>query len=368
MKVILSHPLLLYIVSFMKALLLKFISLILISHVTLSANTIDSSPGIMGDTIANDEQLSPYPSISGSILSIVPGVILHGSGHYFSGEKETGKDLMKLQGYSFLGMASSLLGVVYTAGSGKTAPILYPIGYFSLGVFMSTWFADIMGTSGLTNVLNENSSQFQRNYIRLSYVSQDDVQSPYFDFFNLSAQYATSIYFIRIESELERQMDFQDYKLMGGYLLSSNQHWWFYTIPEFRYQKSSEGFSLSKSEINFHHELNLGKYWKTLKNIYFENWLGFGRVWYHIDDTPDYLNDLSTSIMNYGQGFRFNFSDRLEFSTQYRRENDELLNGINFMLLTFHHELQFNLDSYHFRIHFGHGHGYRLASSLGGSF
>ena len=345
-----------------------FLVLFLVSYSTLIAETKDSISGPPQDTIIHTNEPSPYPSISGSVFSIIPGVILHGSGHYFSGEKETGKDLMKIQGYSFLGMATSLLGITYTSGAGQAAPITYPIGYFSLGIFMSTWFVDIMGTSGLTHTLAPNMSQFQRNYARFGYVRQDDVQSPYFNFFNLHAQYATTKYFFRIESEAEKQWDFQDYKLMGGYQIKSGRHWWLYSFMELRYQYSTEGFSLSKADWNLHHEWNLGKYWNTLDNIYFETWIGFGNIWYHITDNVNYFDDLSTGIINYGQGFRFNFSDHVEFSTQYRRENDELLSGINFMILTFHHELQLNFNSYNFRIHFGHGHGYRLASTIGVSF
>ena len=79
--------------------------------------------------------------------SVVPGVLLHGAGHWVAGDKKMGKRLLALQG---IGMGLAALGglsIGVSGGSEKTMPgifLLMPGG----GLVVLSWLADIYGTAG----------------------------------------------------------------------------------------------------------------------------------------------------------------------------------------------------------------------------
>jgi hypothetical protein len=77
----------------------------------------------------------------------VPGVLLHGSGHWVAGDKKMAKRLLVLQG---IGMGLAAVGgltIGVTGGSDESMPglfLLLPGG----GLVVLSWLADIYGTAG----------------------------------------------------------------------------------------------------------------------------------------------------------------------------------------------------------------------------
>jgi hypothetical protein len=305
------------------------------------------------------------PHWIGIPFSIVPGIILHGSGHYLSGRKEEGIKIMQAQGLAFGGLLVSMFGIIYTASSGIATPVLFPMAYFSGSLFALTWLFDVAGVSGLSRVLTGSRPILKQSYVDVNLVYQEDHQSPYHRFLNFTAQYASDNYVLSFLSDQEAYGGYQEYHLKGGYNLKSSENLDLYVMGGIRRQQSEEGFALTNVDMPLHVDLDLGMFVSTLKDVYFENWISYGYQWFHFNGKTDFIDDLSVGQMNFGQKLRFYFSDHLQTGTGYHRESNQLIGGTNFLLLVFHHDVRFDYGGYFSQLKLSHGLGYRLSGSWG---
>lgn len=301
-------------------------------------------------------------------FAIVPGLLLHGSGHYLSGRKVEGAKLMKTQGLALGGFVLSMFGIIYTAGSGITSPVLYPMASFSGALFAMTWFSDVLGVSGLSRSLDRSRPIQKQSFLDFHFAHHEDHQSPYHRFLNFTAQFGMDDFFLSLMSDQEASGGYQDYHLKGGYNLKSSENLELYMMGGMRRQQSEEGIALTQLDMPLHVDLDLGWFIRTLKHVYFQNWISYGYQWFHFNGKTDFIHDMSIGQMSFGQRLRFYFSDYLQVGTGYHRENNQLLGGTDFLLMVFHHDLRFDYKGFLSQWKFSHGLGYRLSGSLGVQF
>ena len=79
--------------------------------------------------------------------ALVPGVIVHGSGHYVLGETETGNKLLLAEGIGAGMVLGGGLGLFLTGASRHTVLPLASLTIFGAGVFTSAFLADIYGSA-----------------------------------------------------------------------------------------------------------------------------------------------------------------------------------------------------------------------------
>lgn len=79
-------------------------------------------------------------------VAVMPGVFVHGAGHWVMGHRDTAIDLMLLEagGVVMMGAASGLIGP--TGASRKLISFAYPLALSGFALFSGTWLADIYGT------------------------------------------------------------------------------------------------------------------------------------------------------------------------------------------------------------------------------
>ena len=84
---------------------------------------------------------SPYATFA---IALIPGAVVHGAGHFYIGDKKTGWTLAKLEIISI-----GLFGIfTYTALSeGGRGDIAVLSLISSAGLFLGTWFYDIIGAT-----------------------------------------------------------------------------------------------------------------------------------------------------------------------------------------------------------------------------
>lgn len=81
-------------------------------------------------------------------LSIVPGVLVHGSGQLIAGDTKLGLRLLAAQGIGILGLAGGVAMLAITGASDKfNVPVIWTM---SLGgaAFMFSWLGDVYASSG----------------------------------------------------------------------------------------------------------------------------------------------------------------------------------------------------------------------------
>ena len=86
------------------------------------------------------------PDWSAIGASLVPGVLVHGAGHWVRGERDTAWQLL---GFELLGaglIAGGIGGLVLTGASDDYNPPLYWMAMSGAALFGGSWFADIFGS------------------------------------------------------------------------------------------------------------------------------------------------------------------------------------------------------------------------------
>jgi len=311
-----------------------------------------------------DSTANPSPStrLKGVAGSIVPGVLLHGSGHYLMGEKETGKKLLKIQGISLLTGTSSLVALGLLGNADETSGILIPVSMLSFGTFAATWIFDIIGVSGLSNHLSIGQHPYKQSFINLSYNQQDNNQNPYYKFYGGRMQYGNKQFFAQLYAEIEESSDYQEYAFKGGYNVIQKNYTNLYIIPEAKYRYSTEGFSISQLDLQLEMDINLAKISSTLKNVYFVNTIGFGNSQFNFGGSGF---DYSNNMMIISQGIRLSVNHFLDVSTRYIRREDGFIGGRDFLLTHFEHRIKLKYKDLFTELQFTHGQGYRSTINFG---
>ncbi len=93
----------------------------------------------------------------GELLAIFPGILWHGVGHRYAGDKEEAEQIELLEAYSLLGAAAGG-GLVAAGQSNDNLVGLEVTGYglagFSVIAFIGTWIYDIIYTPAAVNRYN----------------------------------------------------------------------------------------------------------------------------------------------------------------------------------------------------------------------
>lgn len=294
--------------------------------------------------------------------SIIPGIILHGTGHKILGEKEAGKKLSKIERISFITGASSLVALSFLGNADETSGVLIPMTMLSFGTFMVTWLSDIAGTTGLSNHLSTGQHSYKQSFVNLSYHKQDNNQSPYYNFYGSRIQYGNDKFFAQLYAEIEESSDYQEFAFKGGYNIRQREFSNLYLIPEAKYRYSTEGFDISQLDLQLEMDINLGKISHTLNNIYFVSTLGYGRSKFDFGRNNKPYSD---NLLIVSQGIRFQINKLVDFSTKYIRREDGFIAGRSWMLTHFEHGLRVNLKDFFTEFKFTHGQGFRTSINLG---
>lgn len=81
-------------------------------------------------------------------VSIFPGILLHGAGHWAGGDSETAYDLLKFEGFGLVMFLSGLTIIGLSGASPVFIGPSYALSLLGFSIFSNTWFADIYGSGG----------------------------------------------------------------------------------------------------------------------------------------------------------------------------------------------------------------------------
>ncbi|MDH5720444.1 MAG: hypothetical protein OEZ13_07440 [Spirochaetia bacterium] len=315
--------------------------------------------------IKTDKPKLVTPSYLGVAAAIFPGILLNGSGHFISGHKEGGYDLLKLQGVSLLAFITGSVVLIGSGASGFLAPVYIPLLSMS-SMFLATGIIlDILGCAGIANYTEKSEHPYKEEYIELSYINQNDTYSDLYNFSKIQAQFTAADFFFKIGFLMELNRKYQEFNLLSGYHLRQNKNWNIYALHEIRYERSYEGFSISTTNLLLETEYHLGSIYKTFRFLYLQNSIGYGRQWFHFFETIDYSEDFASSNLIVTHRLRFQISEYFEIASAYLHRHDTLLVGAGFVLGTFEHFIKFKLKRWYLKTVLEHGTGHRIFISSG---
>lgn len=82
-----------------------------------------------------------------TVVSIVPGVLVHGAGHFAAGDPVTAQRLLLAEGIGLGLMAIGGVGIWATGGADEAFIPLYSAAWLGAGLFATSWLADVYGSA-----------------------------------------------------------------------------------------------------------------------------------------------------------------------------------------------------------------------------
>lgn len=266
-----------------------------------------------------------------------------------------------LKSYSLLTGVIGVTGLALTGGANDTYPLFTPMTVFGFGTLASALLFDIASWTGVEGDTT-NIHEYKRIYAQLGYVSQNNHQDHYRDFYNYRLQFTHHNWFYRINYEHEAERNYEEIVGSVGRSIINTEEFYLTIIPEAKHKTSSEGFSLFQAYILTDLEVNLSEFYSRIEGVYLFNQFGLGHEWFWFEKGH---HGYSNEIMILGQGIRFSPSRSIELSTQYKRREDELVGSRNWTFIHLEHSATWSLSSFYIKLLFTHGQGYRLSMSAG---
>lgn len=313
----------------------------LVSLVALPCAAHDDDPVPEASRRATLEP-EPTPARRGLALgaALVPGALLHGAGHYALGKKDTGYELLALEGVG-LGMILGGGGVLVLSGASRyvvgPAAAIAALGF---GVFGTSLLADVYGTlSSDSGAARSRRPLLPRLETEFGYRRVEDVQFAHHDFlaegFHLNHRGAT-LGFLGLFS---LGADNARYRGELGYRFLDD------AAPRTRYRDrleldagfvrhtyAADGFALTSAELSALARCDLARLGDSLAGSFAEFGLGYARgaVSYNLraQHVPSDGYDLLLARFGFGVRLRGKSAPGSEALVYYDHRHDDFAAGL----------------------------------------
>lgn len=268
--------------------------------------------------------------------SLVPGVLVHGAGHWVLCDPKTARKLLVLEG---AGAGSLLVSLGGLAASGASRYVVAPLAVGALGglgLFTTTWLADIYG------VVAPDGGFGAREPTTPKLTLQSGLRAVYDPLFQtrwlLSQSFALDAGHFWISPRLDAAPDgvhrryalLVGRRVLGATLDSQRPARWSVDVKlgvrDFR--ESEEGFGTSSAEVAFAGRMDLGELGRTLEGAFGFAEFGYSREWHRFDGAPGY--DWESLLGRWGFGVYLGHGPvRGEASLAYDHRRDTVAGGLH---------------------------------------
>lgn len=293
-----------------------------------------------GKHLNPEQNVQKYdPGIFPAFISLVPGIVVHGAGHWAAGDRATAQDLLIMEGAGLALILAGSVSLFATGASRRTvAPsVISTIGGFAL--FVNSWLADVYGSTGGL----ESSSMYPPEFIeiRAGYRYIYDVQFQYSDFMAFGTdlypgrfRFSPSIY-SATDDENQRSRLLGAYRIYGithDSLHAAQQDGSFidFEIAGTHHEYTSDYFAVWTAELFINGRFDMKRLSKTLNGAFSEVGLGYGREYYEYDiPGTEFGEDQSDMLlMRIGFGVFLGKGDG-EIQVYYNHRRDDFVGGIS---------------------------------------
>lgn len=274
------------------------------------------------------------PGVWPALAAVVPGVLIHGSGHYVAGDTETAAELLIAQG---VGLGMILVGGGVLAASGASRRLIGVTSTLALsgvGLFFVPMLPDIYGAA--TGGRDAPPARLPRLTARLGYAWVYDPQFAYdhFSTVGLDARLGpvtlASSGWIALDDDNVRLRQRVDYRMLGdnlGPVADGSALDVQTAVTWHRY--GSDGFSVLSGELALDGRYDLRNLSPTLDGSFVIGALGWGMELYTYD-VPGlgFAEDIAEMLLlRFGWGLYF-AGRRGEVSLYYDHRKDDFAAGL----------------------------------------
>lgn len=268
--------------------------------------------------------------------SLFPGAVVHGAGHWVACEPSTSLRLLYLEAAAVGATVVSLAGL---AGTGASRYVVAPLALGALGgvgLFTTTWLADIYGVTAPRGGTGTPRAKLPRLWI------QTGLRGVYDPLFETSWLVSHAM---RVDSDLlwaSGRMDVApdarhrryalllERRLMGERMdRSRHARWAFDGRLGWRdFAESNEEFGTTTLELALAGRVDLGLIGPTLEGAFVDVEAGYAREWHRFDGLPGYAWDALLGRVGFGAYLGHGPGVRGEAWVAYDHRRDTVAGGL----------------------------------------
>jgi hypothetical protein len=283
----------------------------------------------------------PKPRALPTAAAIVPGVVVHGSGHFAMGESKTAKNLLLMES---IGLGLFLGGGLTIVLTGASRYFVGPAAGSTIagfGLFSTSYLADIYGSASRDG--DAALSRYRgpaRWETELGYRRVHDPQFAHTDFLYQRVSRQIGPFRLTPSGWFSTRGDTARYRVEGQYRLAGNvyelrprdQSFVDITVGFVHQRHRPEHFSKASAELSVDARYDLGRLGRTLRGSFVELGLGYGlgRLDYDLRglSVPHDLEHLLLARFGFGVTLRGRSAPGSELLVYYDHRHDDYVAGL----------------------------------------
>jgi hypothetical protein len=215
--------------------------------------------------------------------ALVPGLAVHGTGHFIAGDAKTGRRLVLAQGIGLATAAASAVPLALTGASDNVSTFSLPLVVAGTGMFMLGWAADVYGSAGGPRLAGV-PAPLPGSEVGLGYLYVRDPRFSYTSFVDLDALVRAGAWRLEGAAALAMDDDNQRLRLRAGYRIlgprptrgaASGTAVDLMTAATV-HRHGTDGFTTVTPEMSAHGRLDLAQLSPSLAGAFVEGDLGLG--------------------------------------------------------------------------------------------
>lgn len=269
----------------------------------------------------SDEE--PAGSLLGGAIAIGPGFLMHGLGHYYTGDTRTALTLLLAE---LTGIGLVIAGALVdnsTNGAGPTGGARNALLHAGALLFLGSWAADIIGTFKGSESFEPSSRRISTRMIGVAYRFTDNPLTPFKHHLVTRLTLDSGHLWFRPELDLEAGLDLWQFSVdMGGRWLGENPHNRIgLGLNMRRHAVRRFGYTATSAVGFVEFQFDIGQVVRGMRNFYLFNRTGYGLLGYQFGPTQgeapglSFDFDFSDTYLLFETGFAVNIGRKTNIST-----------------------------------------------------
>ncbi len=260
---------------------------------TFPPQPVDSTPisASPGSAVQVEPRSGLSPGLLPALLALAPGFLLHGSGVFAIGERETALRLLALEGVGLFGMVAGTAVLAWTGASRRLTGAVSAVLMLGTGLFLTSMAADLYGAiTGGTGA--GPALRSPRVSLALGYRYVHDKQFAYRNLTRISAGVGLSRWqldatsWVALDDANQRARLSTAYRPYGPIAGASNARDGSFVsvaLAGTYHGYETEGFRTLTAEATVTGRYDLERLGRPLRGSFAEAQLGWGMEFYHYD-------------------------------------------------------------------------------------
>ena len=270
--------------------------------------------------------------------AVIPGAVVHGTGHFVAGDRKTAGRLLALQAVS-VGLIASGGGTLVALGANRrlSGPAIGSLA-MGVGLFTTSWFADIYGAAGGSRIAGTPELRKPPVHIGIAHRYVADPQFAYEQFVGVQSRLRLGPWFLggsgwfAVDDDNQRLRLESAYRFLGPGLGIAKDGSRLDLVGATTYHRyGSDDFATTAVELDVRGRLDLARISSSLRGVFVDANAGVGLEWIQYRVSGVGADVVDMLLLGFGFGMYIGSSPHVrgEWSLYYDHRRDGFAGGFS---------------------------------------